>query len=131
MRRSLKQYARALDDALHTEGASVPAVVKRFVQLLAKDGVLTKTEQILRDFSTVWNTREHAIDITMSTAREISPTQQKHIADGIMVATGKTEVSVHTIIDSTLIGGARLRYHDTILDGSIRRQLRMLKEKMM
>ncbi|MBI4262396.1 ATP synthase F1 subunit delta [Candidatus Uhrbacteria bacterium] len=130
MKRPLKQYAQAFYQAVQDDGAELRNVGHGFIATLQRDGVLAKANAIIELFRKEWNTREREIDVFITTAREISSTQQQHIAERVASLAKKERATIHATIDPTLIGGVRVRYDDTILDGSMQRALHTLKEKM-
>lgn len=127
MRRPLKQYAIALYDAVKTPGMKISDVAPNFIKLLRDDGVLSKAEKIFALFRTHWAAEEREIDITITSAHPVSTAQQNHIGATIQEAMGMEKHTMHTVIDPTFLGGIVLRYDDTLLDGSVRRQLAQIK----
>lgn len=139
MRRPLKQYAVALYNAVKTQrqslrvgtgqapGANLRDIETNFIKLLQNDGVLSKAEKIFALFRTHWNSVEKEVDITLTSTHPISSPQQKHIGDAVEKTLGMEKHTVHTAIDPTLLGGVVIRYNDTVLDGSVRRQLSQIK----
>ena len=127
MKRPLKQYAIALYDAVKTPEAKIPDVVSNFIKLLHQDGILSKAEKIFTLFRSYWNSAEREVDITITSAHPISSARQKHICNAVQEAISMEEYEVHAVNDPTLLGGAVVRYNDTVLDGSVRRQLSQIK----
>ncbi len=130
MKRPLKQYAQALYQAVTEGGADLQQVGRGFIATLQHDGVLAKSDTILELFRKEWNLREHEMDVSITTAREISTAQQQHIAERVASMINKERATLHATIDTRLVGGVLLRYDDTILDGSIQRKLSSLKARM-
>lgn len=130
MKRPLKHYAIALYDALHADGASETAVLQQFVRILAQDGVLNKAPAIIQHFEKHWNAAQHLIDVRVTTARAITETMKKVIAAATTSEDSDTRVSVQSLVDPSLIGGAMIQIGDTVWDGSIRRQLATMKQKL-
>lgn len=127
MKRPLKHYAIALYDAVKTPGAKLADVTSNFIKVLHNDGVLSKAEKIFSLFRAHWNATEREVDITMTSAHPVTAAQQKHIGDAIERALHMQKHTVHATIDPALLGGVVVRYEDTVLDGSVRRQLSQIK----
>lgn len=127
MRRSLKQYAVALYEAVKTPRAKIPDVLSNFTKLLHRDGVLSKAEKIFSLFRAHWNMVEGEVDVRITSARAVSSVQQKHIGTAVTKAVGAEKYEVHAVNDPSLLGGVVVRYNDTVLDGSVRRQLSQIK----
>lgn len=140
MKRPLKQYAVALYDAVKTlhqaqsAGTGQAPRVKlmdietNFVRLLHRDGVLSKAEKIFSLFRAHWNATEKEVDITLTSTHPISSVQQKHIGTAVQKSLGMEKHTVHAAIELSLLGGVVVQYNDTILDGSVRRQLSQIKQ---
>ncbi len=127
MKRPLKQYAIALYEAVKIPGAKIPDILVNFIKLLQNDGVVSKAEKIFTLFRSHWNNAEREVDITITSAHPISSAQQKHIGNAVQEAISMNKYEVHAVNDPALLGGAVLRYNDTVLDGSVRRQLSQIK----
>ena len=55
--------------------------------------------------------------------------QQRRLAAALSKATGK-QVEVKVVVDPNVLGGIVARIGDTVIDGSIRRRLAQLKERI-
>lgn len=131
MKHSLKQYAIAFYEALHEPEVNVSDVASRFVSLLKKDGVLKDTEKILTFFQNYWNTQEQSIDIIATTKHPLSLAQKKEIGSVIVKNFGVKQYTFAERMDPAILGGIVLRAGDTCIDGSTRRQLAMMRARMM
>jgi len=69
------------------------------------------------------------VRVTVNTPVDFSPKQKKELEKQLEQFTGK-KVSIVFSLDSSLRGGFVARVGDTVLDGSIRRQLELLKTKL-
>lgn len=127
MKRPLKHYAIAFYEALKEPGASTDAVIGNFVRVLHADGVLSKAEKIFALFRTHWNTMEHEVDVMTTSAHPLSSIQKKHIGEAVEKAVAAKKHVMHTTVDPLLLGGIVVRYNDTVLDGSVRKQLSHMK----
>ena len=63
------------------------------------------------------------------TAVPLSEDQQQRLAAALGAATGK-QVEVKVIIDPHVLGGVVAQIGDTVIDGSVRHRLDLLKEKL-
>lgn len=127
MKRPLKHYAIALYEAVKTPEVKISDVVSNFIKLLQGDGVLSKVEKIFLLFRAHWNSVEKEVDITLISAHPVSSVQQKHIGTAVQKSLSMEKHTVHTVNDPALLGGVVVRYNDTVLDGSVRRQLSQIK----
>jgi F-type H+-transporting ATPase subunit delta len=55
--------------------------------------------------------------------------QQARLATALSQATGK-QVEVKVIVDANVLGGIVARIGDTVIDGTVRRRLAQLKERI-
>jgi F-type H+-transporting ATPase subunit delta len=62
-------------------------------------------------------------------ARETDAAQATMIADRLSTAMGKTVVPTLTV-NPDIIGGVIVRIGDSVMDGSVRRKLALLKSRM-
>ncbi len=130
MKRPLKQYAVALYDAVKTPGAKISDVVSNFTKLLQNDGVIAKTDAIMALFTKYWNEQNKEIDGEVMTAHPITSAQKKHIGEAIATMTQKTTCTLHETVREELLGGTIIRFDDTVIDGSVRRQLAEMKRSL-
>jgi F-type H+-transporting ATPase subunit delta len=89
--------------------SDLPAIVDRFVEIAADN-------------------RQHEVAEVRS-AVALDAAQQARLASALSKATGKT-VEVKVIIDENVLGGIVARIGDTVIDGTVRRRLAQLKERI-
>lgn len=90
------------------QASDLPAVVDRFLELAASE-------------------RQHEVAEVRS-AIPLDDEQQVRLAAALGQATGK-RVEVKVIIDPSVLGGIVARVGDTVIDGSIRHKLDLLREQ--
>ena len=66
----------------------------------------------------------------VTVAREMSAADQQTIAAQLSRALGKTVVP-HIAVDGAILGGVVVRIGDTVMDGSVRRRLAVLRRRML
>ncbi|MCX8052371.1 MAG: F0F1 ATP synthase subunit delta [Armatimonadetes bacterium] len=66
----------------------------------------------------------------VTSAIPLTRSEESLLAEKLSRLTGK-RVELSTVVDLGVIGGVTVRIGDTVIDGSIRGQLRVLKEKLM
>jgi F-type H+-transporting ATPase subunit delta len=87
----------------------LPAIVDRFVELAVAERSYELAE--------------------VRSAIALDDKQTKRLADALSKATGK-QVEVKVIIDPSVLGGIVARVGDTVIDGSVRHRIELLKESM-
>jgi F-type H+-transporting ATPase subunit delta len=91
------------------QASELPAIVDRFVELAAAE-------------------RKHEVAEVRS-AIPLDDAQTERLAAALSKATGKT-VEVKVVLDPAVLGGIVARVGDTVIDGSIRHKLELLKEQI-
>jgi F-type H+-transporting ATPase subunit delta len=90
------------------QAAELPIIVDRFVELAAAE-----------------RQREVA---EVRSAIPLDATQTQRLADALGRATGK-DVEVKVIVDPSVMGGIVARIGDTVIDGTVRHRLELMKER--
>ena len=90
------------------QAAELPIIVDRFVELAAAE-----------------RKREVA---EVRSAIPLDATQTQRLADALGRATGK-DVEVKVIVDPSVMGGIVARIGDTVIDGTVRHRLELMKER--
>lgn len=128
MKLTTKQIARALYDALKDSApAARQQVIENFVRLLHELHSMSKAEKIIADFVACYNEAEGIEEVTVETASPLSATEQAEIIEQLASALNK-KIELTQLVSPLLIGGLRLRYGDTAIDGSIEARLRQLRQ---
>lgn len=86
-------------------------------------------DNIVSQFERFKDLEEKRIHVYLTTAREAEPELRKAIEDAVSKTSGKSVV-LHAATDRSLIGGMVVRVGDTVVDGSLRRRLRILGRKL-
>ncbi len=83
---------------------------------------------LLKDFVQLKNDNDGIVDAVVETTVEMSDKEKEKLTKKIE---DHLKLKVHPVyqINKDLIGGFRVKYKDTIIDASIKRQLEVLKER--
>jgi F-type H+-transporting ATPase subunit delta len=114
---------KALEDA-------APSKFVRFVE-----SVVTHRRQMLlpliaHEYMDLVDIAENRMHATVTVAREPDAKMRKLITDRLSKAFDKTVVP-HVTVDERILGGIVVRVGDVVMDGSARRRLGVLKQRMM
>ncbi len=93
--------------------------------LLAENGRLTLLPDIAELFDKLKANIENSIDVVLTAASPVDPAQQAKITSALKKRLGR-EVNLNFKLDENLIGGARLKADDLVIDGSVRTGLEKL-----
>lgn len=123
---TISEYARALYEITRDlKGSELKKALESFTHLLYKHSMLKKSGAILNAFESHAKKKEGRISITVTTARDLDDRTLEEIKKSF-----GTDVEAKTEVDEKLLGGLIVRTDDTILDASLRTQLRALQEHL-
>lgn len=106
-----------------------PRTFVRFLQALVNHRRQMLIPAISREYHDLVDQVEGRIHAMVTVARDAEPSDRKLIADRLSQTFGK-EVVPHFAVNPDLLGGLVVRVGDTVLDGSIRRRLAVLRARM-
>jgi F-type H+-transporting ATPase subunit delta len=122
---SAKQLARAfVNGAGDLSGASLTGAAATFVKFLSDRRELHRMREVLRAVEGAWREKYGAATVVVETAKPLSTKSRKVLEEKTAGATIIEQVKPE------LIGGARVRIDDRILDGSVSGQLDALKRSL-
>ncbi|HET6281334.1 MAG TPA: ATP synthase F1 subunit delta, partial [Polyangia bacterium] len=104
--------------------------VQRFVLLLLDRRRITALPAIARAFGELVDQHAGRVRAAVVSAQPLGPGELDRIRRSLERRTGKTVV-IEPSVDPTLIGGVVARVGDLVLDGSVRTQLALLREKLL
>ncbi len=85
--------------------------------------------QIVQQLQAELDQRQGVSDAEITASRELSDDERRDVEARIARSTGK-HVRAHYNVDAAILGGAVIRIGSTIYDGSVRGQLRKIKEAL-
>jgi F-type H+-transporting ATPase subunit delta len=106
-------------------GAHLDEQARNFVATLAANRRLGYLPEIAARYEQLRADAERRVEVTVTSAVELSPAQKTHYADALAKRLGReVRLSCHT--DPALLGGAVVRADDLVIDGSVRAGLGQL-----
>jgi F-type H+-transporting ATPase subunit delta len=115
--------ARAFDGQL-------PSLFVRFLQALITHRRQMLLPEIAREYHDLVDQVEGRMHASVTVAREVDDAERGTIARELSRAYGK-EVVPHFAVNPAILGGVVVRVGDTVLDGSVRRRLASLRNRML
>ena len=106
-------------------GASFDSQARNFLGVLAENRRLGYLPEIAQLFAKMRADYERVVDVTVSSAVELSPKQRERFTAALAKRFDRA-IRLHTRIDSTLLGGAVVQADDLVIDGSVRGGLAQL-----
>ena len=129
MKPSPKEYAEALCEILdEVSEDGVSEVLKVFAETLVRNGDAKRSEDILKTFSKEWDRKNGVIKIEVVTSYDLSDDVIEKLRKYISLATKAQKVEFIYKIDSSILGGIVLNYEDKILNASLKKDIKNLKE---
>ena len=125
MKLTTKQLAHAfVEIAEGKKGKDLEQAAKSFVELLAERGKLVLYRDIVAAVDIIWKEKYGAANINIQSADPLSKVAKEALEKQANGATITEEVQ------KDLIGGAKLRIDDRIIDGTIKGSLDLLKQRL-
>lgn len=121
------QKLNVLDAVVAKVGASPTA--RNFLAVLVQNRRIAALGEIARLFEVEMNERRGFSEAEVTSWRDLGDDEKRSLATRLEAVLGK-KVRARYQKDESLLGGARIRVGSTIYDGSVRGQLRKLKEQL-
>jgi len=110
-------------------GDKVPALFVRFLQQLVVNRRQAMIREISAEYNSMLNAAEGRVVARVTLSREPSPEERDAIVAKLSANLGKT-VDPRIVVDPSILGGIIIRMGDTVMDGSVRRKLALLRRRM-
>jgi F-type H+-transporting ATPase subunit delta len=127
---------RSLPDAVRRniivavgEKLGVSAPVARLLALLAERGRLELLPEIAEVYGQRLLEHQNVVQADVTTAVPLSPEQAERLEAGLRSATGK-QITMRVSVDPALLGGVVARVGSTVYDGSVRTQLKKMRDQL-
>jgi F-type H+-transporting ATPase subunit delta len=107
-----------------------PAKFVRFVESVVTHRRQMLIPEIAQEYMDLVDVAENRMHANVTVALEADEKTRKVIADRLSKVFDKTVVP-HMTVDERILGGLVVRVGDTVMDGSVRRKLGSLKQRML
>ena len=111
-------------------GGALPRTFVRFLQALVNNRRQMLIPMIAHEYNDLVDQVEGRVHASVTVAREADERDRELVTTQLSRALGKTVVP-HFHVDPAVLGGVVVRVGDTVLDGSVRRRLAILRGKML
>lgn len=111
-------------------GAQLPTNFVRFLRSVISNRRQMLIPVIAQQYHDLVDRVEGRVHASVTVAREADEADRQHVTTHLSRTLGK-EVVPHFHVNASILGGVIVRVGDTVLDGSVRRRLAMLRSKMM
>ena len=113
-----QMFLRSIESATEKE---MDATCTAFIQWMHDRGELKRLKDVMRSIDVIWKETYGAANVTIESAHPLTKT----LKDSLVKMTHGADIK--EIIDESLIGGARVRVDDRLIDGSLKGALTQLK----
>lgn len=128
MKISAQQYAKTLYEVTKDKSqAEANAVVASFSAVLKKNNHLKLKEKIIGKFEEIFNQESGIVKAEVVSRDALSDDLRTHLRTYIRTKYQAKEVILAEKIDENIKGGIVIRVGDEVMDGSLERRLRGLK----
>lgn len=121
-----RKYAQGLYESLQNkEKSDIGNVIKSFIQVLARNKDISKSDKVIKAFHDYVNEQEGIQAVSVYSVEALDQKVKKEIESGLKEAL-KKEIELDEQVDPELMGGVKLQYGDVIADGSVKKQIESL-----
>ncbi|HEY3285576.1 MAG TPA: F0F1 ATP synthase subunit delta [Gemmatimonadaceae bacterium] len=106
-----------------------PALFVRFLQKMVSNRRQMLIREVAEEYNDLRDEQEGRVHARVTVSREMSDADRDALAASLTQAIGKTVVP-HLHVNPAILGGVIVRIGDTVMDGSVRRRLSVLKAGM-
>ena len=110
-------------------GDRVPANFLKFFRTVVRNRRQMMIPAIAEQYQALVDEAENRLHARVTVAREADAKTEKLIGKELSRVYGKTVVP-HVVVNPAIGGGMIARIGDTVIDGSVRRRLRILRDRM-
>ena len=107
-----------------------PRLFVRFLQALVTNRRQMLIPRIATEYFTLLDAAENRVHADVTLAKQPTEEETARIAASLRKALGK-DVVPHVRVDPSIIGGVVVKMGDTVMDGSVRRRLGILRKAML
>jgi F-type H+-transporting ATPase subunit delta len=110
-------------------GDRVPSLLLRWLEALVRNRRQGMLPAIADAYDALLDASQNRVHARLTFAATPSDADSTDIAARLSQVLGKTVVP-HVIVDPAILGGVVVRVGDTIMDGSVRRRLQVMRKRM-
>lgn len=112
------------------EKAALAPMTKNFLALLVEKSRVNELADIIHAFEVLYNAENNIVPVEITSAIELEPAQKDSLLKQLAAQTGKKPQPTYAV-NTALIGGFTVKIGDSMMDGSIKHQLTLLKKRLL
>ncbi|MEE4639734.1 MAG: F0F1 ATP synthase subunit delta [Wenzhouxiangella sp.] len=121
--------AQILDVFRDAGGEGFDERFENFLKTLSQYRRLALLPDVYAQFEALRREAEQRVHVLVTSARAMSEEEIQHLSERLR-ARFEREIDMQVEVDASLIGGAVIRAHDKVIDGSVRGQLERLARQV-
>jgi len=111
-------------------GLGVSATSARFLDLLVEKGRFRFIKEVSAAYSDLLDAQQGRVKATVTSAEALSDADVTRLKDKLKVMVGK-EVELKVEVEPELIGGIKTKIGSTVYDGSLKNQVKLVREALL
>lgn len=128
---SLRPYVRALYESAEGKSkAEVRGLVDNFLKILLSKQAISRSQEVLAEVERLDDEANHRLRAHITSAHRLDEETLAKIERAVKQRTNAKEIVWEKEVDHSILGGAVIRYGDTILDFSMAQSLNALVEEI-
>jgi len=125
-----KQYATALYQSIKdTEPNELKQRVSNFLELVKQRKDIKQLDKIFNKFVEIYQAEEGILEAEVISAKPLSHNVRQEISAWLKKYTGRT-ATLNEVTNESLLGGAVIKFGQTVVDVSLRNSLRKLRKSL-
>ncbi len=120
---------QVIDSILRASGEKIEETQANFLKQLAENSRLIDFPAITRQFEALCDQEANILRVEVESAFELNTTEKKRLQKKLEEKMQK-QIVMNTHLDSSLIGGLRIKFGDSVLDASLKSRLQQLNQDL-
>ncbi|MBT4277231.1 ATP synthase F1 subunit delta [Candidatus Falkowbacteria bacterium] len=131
MKITSKQYALSLYDVtIDSDKGDLEMIIKNFIKVLVKNNDLKIVDKIIDEFNDILDKKEGRAKVEVISAYKLDNEVIELLNKNISKMLDKKEIIINNKVQKDILGGLILKYNDTVIDGSLKKKLALLKQDL-
>lgn len=131
MKISPRKYAQALAESLDSvkSETEVNERINSLLKMLVKRKESKLIKRLPELFKGVWLKRQGKMEMSVTMSDEISDSE-KSVLQKLLKDAFKKDIDMSVKVENDIIGGMKIEFGEYVIDGSVRKNLEMLENKL-
>lgn len=103
--------------------------IKSFSKLLIKQNNIKLLNKIIKEFEDYYNKKNNILSVKVLSANKLDNSEKKEISKSLNKKLNK-QIEIIEKVDPKIKGGIIIKYDDTLINGSIKNRLKLLRNNI-